>query len=127
MAELFPLYTGRASHRDDGCLLPRHYRELQALCDALGHAAQLEMAAAIERGDVAARERAYGKWLGVRSLLRAVEAREDEWTETEARMLERIDWQLEQFQFPGIEAFDVPLTEPGRDPPPTEAAVGDAT
>jgi len=29
-------------------------------------------------------------------------------------MLERIDWEREQFRFPGIEAFDVPLTEPGQ-------------
>ena len=28
-------------------------------------------------------------------------------------MLERIDWTREQFRFPGIEAFDVPVSEPG--------------
>jgi hypothetical protein len=28
-------------------------------------------------------------------------------------MLERIDWQREQFRFPGIEAFEVPQTQPG--------------
>jgi hypothetical protein len=90
-----------------------HYAELQALCDALGHAAQQEMAEAIERGDAAARERAYGKWLGLRGILRAVEARIDEWTPAELQMLERIDWSTNRFRFPGIEAFDVETTEPG--------------
>jgi hypothetical protein len=106
---------GRGPHqRAADCALPAHYAELQALCDALGHAAQLEMADAIEHGDVVGRERAYGKWLGLRGILRAIEARADEWTPTEWQMLERIDWESEQFRFPGIEAFDVPLTEPGR-------------
>jgi hypothetical protein len=100
--------------RSPGCALPAHYAELQALCDALGHAAQQEMGDAIKRGDNVARERAYGKWLGLRGILRAIEARPDEWTPTEWQMLERIDWEHEQFRFPGIEAFDVPLTEPGR-------------
>ena len=102
-----------AAQRAPECSLPAHYPELQALCDALGHAAQQEMADAIERDDEVARERAYGKWLGVRAILRAVEARPDEWTPVEWLMLERIDWQHEQFRFPGIEAFDVALTEPG--------------
>ena len=87
---------------------------MQALCDALAHAAQVEMAEAIQRGDAIARERAYGKWLGVRGILRAVEARPDEWTPDEWQMLERIDWQREQFRFPGIEAFDVSVREPGQ-------------
>jgi hypothetical protein len=104
---------GGSHARGEGCRLPAHYLELQALCDALGHAAQVEMAEAIERGDDVARERAYGKWLGVRGILRAVEARTDEWSATEWQMLERIDWEREQFQFPGIEAFNVALTEPG--------------
>ncbi len=99
--------------RGERCALPAHYATLQALCDALGHAAQQEMSDAIERGDDLGRERAYGKWLGVRGILRAVEARTDEWTPHEWQMLERIDWQHERFQFPGLEAFDVPLTEPG--------------
>jgi hypothetical protein len=93
--------------------LGAHYAVLQALCDALGHAAQQEMAEAIERGDVAARELAYGKWLGLRGILRAVEARTDEWTPAEWQMLERIDWSAERFRFPGFEAFDVETTEPG--------------
>jgi hypothetical protein len=109
----------------EGCGLPAHYRELQALCDALGHAAQLEMAAAIEEGDPLARERAYGKWLGSRGVLRAIEARLDEWTLSERSMLERIDWSRPQFRFPGIEAFEqvVPRAgsphaqEDGADPP----------
>ena len=92
-----------------------HYLELQALCDALGHAAQQEMAEAIERQDDLGRERAYGKWLGLRGILRAIEARPDEWTPVEQQMLERIDWLHEQFRFPGIEAFDVALSEPGQD------------
>lgn len=99
--------------RAPDCALPAHYLELQALCDALGHAAQQEMADAIQRDDAAARERAYGKWLGVRGILRAIEARSDEWTPAEARMLERIDWDQPRFCFPGLEAFDVTLTEPG--------------
>jgi hypothetical protein len=100
--------------RAPDCGLPAHYPELQALCDALGHAAQLEMAEAIERGDAVGRERAYGKWLGVRGILRAVEARNDEWTPLEVGMLERIDWNRDQFRFPGIEAFEaITLTEPG--------------
>ena len=106
-------FSGGPYARGESCALPAHYGELQALCDALGHAAQLEMAEAIEHGDEVARERAYGKWLGVRGILRAVEARPDEWTAREWQMLERIDWQLEQFRFPGIDAFDVELTEPG--------------
>lgn len=93
--------------------LAAQYLALQALCDALGHAAQLEMAEAIERGDGLARERAYGKWLGVRGILRAIENRTDEWTPTELEMLERIDWSRPQFRFPGLEAFEVTLTEPG--------------
>src|SRR5919197_789699 len=97
--------------RSPDCALPAHYSELQALCDALGHAAQQEMALAIEQGDEVARERAYGKWLGLRGILRAIEARPDEWTPTEWQMLERIDWEHDQFRFPGIEAFDVSLTE----------------
>src|SRR3954452_4842745 len=87
--------------------LAAQYPALQALCDALGHAAQLEMAEAIERGDAVARERAYGKWLGVRGILRAIEGRTDEWTPTELRMLERIDWSRPQFRFPGVQAFEV--------------------
>ena len=107
-------HFGRGDYvRGDQCGLPAHYAELQALCDALGHAAQQEMAEAIERDDEVARERAYGKWLGVRGILRAVEARTDEWTPVEWLMLERIDWEREQFRFPGIEAFDVALSEPG--------------
>ena len=101
--------------RGDQCGLPAHYPELQALCDALGHAAQQEMAEAIEQGDEVGRERAYGKWLGLRGILRAIEARTDEWTPIERQMLERIDWSTTQFRFPGLEAFDVELTEPGAD------------
>src|SRR5438105_9670897 len=101
--------------RSAECALQAHYAELQALCDALGHAAKQEMGDAIERDDEVARERAYGKWLGLRGILRAVEARADEWSPTEWQMLERIDWQREQFRFPGIEAFDVALTEPGQE------------
>ena len=115
MANLFPSYRGQGYTRGESCLLPAHYTELQALCDALGFAAQQEMAEAIERGDAAARERAYGKWLALRGVLRAIEARGDEWTPAERAMLERIDWQREQFRFPGIEAFEVPLSEPGAD------------
>src|SRR5439155_24311536 len=96
------------------CALQAHYAELQALCDALGHAAQQEMADAIERDDEVARERAYGKWLGVRGILRAVEARTDEWTPLEWQMLERIDWDRERFDFPGVDLFDSAIaSEPG--------------
>jgi hypothetical protein len=95
------------------CALPAHYAEIQALCDALGHAAQLEMAEAIGRGDGEARELAYGKWLGVRGFLRAIEARSDEWTPIERQMLARIDWSARRFRFPGVESFAVELTEPG--------------
>jgi hypothetical protein len=113
MSRLADRFGQAGAQRSPDCSLPAHYPELQALCDALGHAAQQEMAEAIERGDEVARERAYGKWLGVRAILRAVEARSDEWTPLEWHMLERIDWEHEQFRFPGIEAFDVALTEPG--------------
>jgi len=107
-------YFGQGPYtRGPDCGLPAHYLELQALCDALGHAAQLEMAEAIERGDDLARECAYGKWLGARGILRAIEGRVDEWTATERQMLERIDWSKPQFRFPGLEAFDVTVTEPG--------------
>jgi hypothetical protein len=104
---------GQTYRRGGECGLPAHYSELQALCDALGHAAQLEMADAIQHEDEIARERAYGKWLGVRGILRAIEARTDEWTALELQMLDRIDWDQERFRFPGLEAFDVPLGEPG--------------
>src|SRR5947209_10903050 len=113
MPGLSEKFGGGPAQRAAGCALPAHYPELQALCDALGHAAQQEMATAIERGDEVARERAYGKWLGVRGILRAVEARTDEWTPLEWAMLERIDWDHDQFRFPEIEAFNVALSEPG--------------
>jgi hypothetical protein len=113
MSGLADKFGGGPYHRGADCALPAHYPELQALCDALSHAAQQEMAAAIEAGDVVARERAYGKWLGLRGILRAVEARPDEWTPDEWQMLERIDWQRERFRFPGLEAFEVSVTEPG--------------
>jgi hypothetical protein len=105
--------NGQAFRRGLECGLPAHYAELQALCDALGHAAQMEMAEAIQRDDEVGRERAYGKWLGARGILRAVEARMDEWTPLEWQMLERIDWSQPRFRFPGLEAFDVPSGMPG--------------
>jgi hypothetical protein len=114
VSRLSDKFGSTAQERAPSCSLPAHYPELQALCDALGHAAQHEMGQAIERDDQVARERAYGKWLGVRGILRAIEARSDEWTPIEWDMLERIDWDRNQFRFPGIEAFEVPLTEPGR-------------
>ena len=113
MAHLFENYRGQGYARGEGCRLPAHYTELQAICDALSFAAQQEMAEAIERDDLVGRERAYGKWLGLRGILRAIEARQDEWTPAEWTMLARIDWNREQFRFPGIEAFDVPSSEPG--------------
>jgi hypothetical protein len=116
MSGLIEKFGHTGAQRAPDCSLPAHYAELQALCDALGHAAQQEMAEAIAGDDPIARERAYGKWLGVRGILRAVEARVDEWTPTELRMLERIDWEHEQFRFPGIEAFDVAVSEPGETP-----------
>jgi hypothetical protein len=115
-------FGGGPHARSPGCALPAHYLELQALCDALGHAAQLEMADAIERADALGRELAYGKWLGLRGILRAIEVRSDEWTATEQKMLERIDWDLERFAFPGCEAFDVPIGAPGQN----EAGSGSA-
>lgn len=93
--------------------LHEHYAELQAVCDALGHAAQMEMGEAIARGDDEAREHAYGKWLGVRGILRAIEGRTDEWTEAELAMLALIDPAAPRFRFPGREAFEVEPTEPG--------------
>src|SRR5437762_6500218 len=114
MTGLGDKFGGGTWERGPACGLPAHYLEIQALCDALGDAAQQEMAEAIERGDAVSRERAYGKWLGVRGILRAIEARADEWTALEWSMLERIDWTHNQFRFPGIEAFeDVAVSEPG--------------
>jgi len=114
MTGLGEKFGGGSWERAPACGLPAHYPELQALCDALGHAAQQEMAAAIEHDDAIGRERAYGKWLGVRGILRAIEARADEWTPLEWAMLERIDWDRNQFRFPGIEAFEEAApTEPG--------------
>ena len=113
MARPLETYRGQGYTRQQGCVLPAHYREVQAICDALGYAAQQEMAESIERGDALGRERAYGKWLGVRGLLRAIEARLDEWSPREYEMLQLIDWSKEQFQFPGKSTFDVPLSEPG--------------
>ena len=106
-------FAGGPYTRGETCALPAHYAELQALCDALGHAAQTEMAEAIQAGDAEGRELAYGKWLGVRGILRAIEARADEWTPREQDMLARIDWVREQFRFPGSDAFSVEHTEPG--------------
>lgn len=108
-------FAGGPYTRGETCALPAHYAELQALCDALGHAAQTEMAEAIQRGDVGARELAYGKWLGVRGILRAIEARSDEWTPRELEMLGRINWTREKFHFPGMESFEVEPSEPGTD------------
>src|SRR5215213_10750695 len=102
MAGALGRYEGGGFVRGPDCALPAHYLELQALVDALGYAAQREMAEAVERGDGLARERAFGKWLGLRGLMRAIEARMDEWSPTERTMLERIDWSREQFRFPGI-------------------------
>ncbi len=116
MSGLSDKFGRNGAQRAPECALQAHYAELQALCDALGHAAQQEMAEAIERKDEVARERAYGKWLGVRGILRAVEARTDEWTPVEWLMLERIDWEHDQFRFPHIEVFDVALSEPGGPP-----------
>ncbi len=113
MITLQEKFGGSPHPRGPGCVLSAHYLELQALCDALGHAAQLEMAGAIEASDALGRERAYGKWLGLRGILRAVEARPDEWTPTEQQMLERIDWNRERFVFPGNEAFNVAPVAPG--------------
>jgi hypothetical protein len=110
MDGILETYRGQGYQRGDGCRLPAHYNELQALCDALSFAAQLEMA---EAADEPHRERAYGKWLATRGILRAIEGRQDEWTPTEKEMLALVDWQREQFRFPGIDAFDVPLSEPG--------------
>ena len=115
MTNPFENYRGQNHVRGEGCKLPAHYTELQAVCDALGYAAQCEMAQAIESGDGFARERAYGKWLALRGVLRALEARLDEWTAAERAMLERIDWSREQFRFPGIEGFESPVSEPGGD------------
>jgi hypothetical protein len=54
------------------------------------------------------------KWLGVRGIIRAIEAREDEWTPLEWQMLERIDWDRERFEFPGVGLFDGAVVgEPG--------------
>lgn len=114
MTSLQDVFGSRQFSRGPDCGLPAHYPELQAICDALAHAAQQEMALAIERGDDIGRSMAYGKWLGIRGMLRAVEARMDEWTPLERQMLERIDWQRSQFRFPGIEEFEaVAVTEPG--------------
>jgi histidinol-phosphate/aromatic aminotransferase/cobyric acid decarboxylase-like protein len=66
MSSLASKFGGGPYTRGIDCALPAHYSELQALCDALGHAAQQEMANAIALGDEIGRERAYGKWLGVR-------------------------------------------------------------
>jgi hypothetical protein len=115
MAEPLANYRGQGYVRGEGCLLPAHYGELQALCDALGYAAQQEMAEAVERGDEVGRERAYGKWLGLRGILRAIEGRIDEWTPGERAMLGLIDWSKPQFRFPGIEAFDGADSQPGND------------
>jgi hypothetical protein len=109
-------FAGGPYTRGERCALPAHYAELQALCDALGHAAQTEMVDAIQLSNDRARELAYGKWLGVRGILRAIEARSDEWTPREQEMLARINWSAEQFRFPGLESFDVELSEPGIDP-----------
>jgi hypothetical protein len=116
MSGLSDKFGRGGAQRSPECVLQAHYAELQALCDALGHAAQQEMTEAIDRHDEVGRERAYGKWLGVRGILRAVEARSDEWTPVEWQMLERIDWERDQFRFPGIDAFDVALSEPGEAP-----------
>ncbi|GAC1330072.1 MAG: hypothetical protein NVSMB2_28850 [Chloroflexota bacterium] len=121
MSALAEKFGGGPWTRGEACALSAHYGELQALCDALGHAAQIEMSHAIEQGDDLARERAYGKWLGLRGILRAIEARTDEWTATEWSMLERIDWAAERFIFPGSDAFAVTLTEPGADPSSVDA------
>ncbi len=120
----FENYRGHGFVRAENCRLPAHYPEIQAICDALGYAAQQEMAAAIESGDEIGRAHAYGKWLALRGILRAIEGRLDEWLPEELDMLRRIDWSRPQFRFPGIEEFDVPPSAPGTRPDP-EFAVPD--
>lgn len=109
----FENYRGTGYVRGPECRLPAHYLEIQAICDALGYAAHMELAEAIAADDDLGRERANGKWLALRGILRAVEARLDEWTPAEWAMLARIDWSRPQFRFPGIESYEVPTTEPG--------------
>lgn len=98
-------YRGEGHQRAPECTLEAHFRQIQAITDALMFAAQLEMTQAIEAGDDAARERAYGKWIGVKGVSRAAEMATYDFTPTELEMWKLIDWENETFNFPGKEAF----------------------
>jgi hypothetical protein len=140
------------NYRDEGhdrgsCTgLAAHYKQIQAIVDALSHAAQMEQASALADageawapafGDgkpapavrawaIAANraERYGGAWLALRGILRVIESADFErgdfthlhadLTPSERAMLARIDWEREQFRFPGIERFEgVEIVEPG--------------
>lgn len=93
-------YRGEGTVRGEGCPLEAHYTQLQAIIDALGHAAQLHMSDAIEAEDIwrwlaerargysnpirsdclaaavecaSIREQHYGAWIALGKVLRVVE------------------------------------------------------
>ena len=103
-----------AFSRGAACGLPAHYAELQALCDALGHAAQLEMAQRRRAGRHGRSRAGVRQVARRRGILRAIEARADEWTPVEWRMLERIDGSTNASASPAVR----PLTSRSPNPAP---------
>jgi hypothetical protein len=116
-----------------GCHMRAHYDQIQALCDALGFAAQEQQGAEVQKVEqhqrragklladfdqrdayTAARaaheaekraEYQYGLFQGYRGLLRALEGNTGELTPREQELMQRIDWDAERphFRVPGFD------------------------
>lgn len=126
-------YRGEGHVMQPGCTLQAHYIQVQAMCDALGFAAQqaqareleLQQSAQIAAGDGSATgdseaivdylrladkhgrkaEYWYGVFQGLRGLLRAIEGNIFELEQLERDMLGRVRWDLDppRFMIPGFE------------------------
>lgn len=126
-------YRGEGYVRMPGCDMRAHYAQLQAMCDALGYAAQKLQSESAERTERAYRQAGmrlarlqqrdayaaadeaishrlkanywYGVFQGLRGLLRALEGNTGELHEYEKEMLLRINWDADppHFTVPGFE------------------------
>lgn len=98
-------YRGEGHAIQPGCTLKAHYAQVQAVCDALGFAAQQLQAHGVEVGNDSMINYWYGVFQGYRGLLRALEGNTGELEQVEQDMLARIDWDAEvpHFVVPGFE------------------------
>lgn len=125
-------YRGEGHVIQPGCTMQAHYAQIQAMCDAMGFAAQRQQAGFIEKYTnimaaaadgtwaklgftdskqcLVAAVRAdqlshywYGVFQGYRGLLRALEGNVGELHAVEREMLDRIDWDTPHFVVPGFE------------------------